>query len=180
MGDPAVKLAPSTVEEFLVWEGEQPDRHEFVKGEVRAMVGATVLHERVVRRLLSLLSAHLDGTPCEVFTSNVKLQVGKDLYYPDVKVSCDKRDKEPAALLIEHPVLLIEVLSPSTEDYDRGEKFEAYRAIGELTEVVFVDMKARTLVLRQRASGDWRETVAPSVELKSIDYRLDIETLLQS
>jgi len=145
-----------TVEEFLVWESGQPDRHEFVKGEVRAMVGATVLHERVVRRLLSLLSAHLDGTPCEVFTSNVKLQVGKDLYYPDVKVSCDKRDKEPAALLIEHPVLLIEgagcdlsrvrVDSDGCQPFGRGDVAQM-RAEGRLVD-------RQVLVERQQNGGN--------------------------
>ena len=128
-------------QEYLAWEAEQIDKHEYVAGEVFGMVGARQEHVIVTLNLGSALREHLRGTPCRPLIADMKLNVPAmdAFYYPDVMVTCDSADKL-AELYIEHPKLIIEVLSDSTAAYDRGAKFAAYRNIESLEEYVLVDV----------------------------------------
>ena len=144
-------------QEYLAWEAEQIDKHEYVAGEVFAMMGARRVHVIVMGNIFAGLREHLRGTPCQAFVTDMKLNVQAmdAFYYPDVMVTCDDADKV-ADLYIEHPKLIIEVLSDSTSAYDRGVKFAAYRKIESLEEYVLVDIDRKGVEsFRRQPDGLW-------------------------
>lgn len=132
-----------TLAAFVAWENAQTERHEAHRGEVFAMVGARRSHGRVVSNLNRRLAETLDGTPCQVFTENMKVQIGDDaILYPDVLVTCDKADLA-TDMVFRAPVLVIEVLSPRTQGDDRGQKFVLYRRLASLQEHIRIDPETR-------------------------------------
>ena len=142
------------LEAFLDWENRQPARHEFYRGEVFAMVGARRVHGIVALNVATALKSRLKGKPCMVFIENMKLRVADDaLFYPDVFVTCDARDLR-TEMVFEHPTLIVEVLSESTQACDRGAKFAAYRSLASLREYLLIDPDLRTVELfRRNAAG---------------------------
>lgn len=155
MGE-AQPAAPLNREAYLSWEAEQPEKHEYLAGEVFAMVGVRREHAVVTLTLGSQLRSHLKGTPCQAFVADMKLfvEAAEAYFYPDVMVTCDERDRR-AELAIEHPVLVVEVLSDSTAAYDRGAKFAAYRKLPSLQEYLLVDVDQRRLELYRREADHW-------------------------
>ncbi len=140
MGVPSEKL---TLSAFLEWENAQRTRNEFHRGEVFAMVGARRSHGRVVANLAHALMSALDGSPCQVFHEGMKVRVADDaILYPDVFVTCDAADLR-TEMLFTAPTLVIEVLSPSTEEDDRSGKFALYRRPTSLNEDVLVNPETR-------------------------------------
>ena len=143
-----------SLEAYLAWENEQPDRNEFYRGEVFAMVGARRVHGRVVINLARRLSEALDGSPCQVFAEGMKLQIAEDaIFYPDIFVTCDKADLA-TEMIFRSPTLVIEVLSPSTQAYDRSQKFALYRRLASLQEYILVDPETRRIEGFRREPGD--------------------------
>jgi Uma2 family endonuclease len=126
--------------EYLAWEEKQPFRHEYLNGEVYAMTGGTLPHNSIALNLAAALKNRLRGTGCRVFINDVKVQVSTKgpYFYPDVVVGCNREDFQ-SKKLISHPRLIIEVLSPGTEGYDRGEKFQRYRQMPSLQEYIIID-----------------------------------------
>jgi Uma2 family endonuclease len=129
-----------TPQEYLQWEDAQPLRYEYLHGEVVAITGGTIPHNQVAVNLAAVLKAHLRGKGCKVLTSDAKVAVSEQgpFHYADVTVTCDERDKT-ARQFIRYPCLVAEVLSPSTEAVDRGEKFRQYRRIETLREYLLID-----------------------------------------
>ena len=181
MGNAAVDV-PMTAEQFLAWDGEQPERWEFVGGEVFAMTGATVRHAAVTGNLYMALRQHLRGSPCRTIANEVKLRVQASdaYYYPDVMVTCSAADaQEP--LIQREPLLLIEVLSKSTASYDRGAKFAAYRSLPSLREYLLIDPASRRCDLyRLGAEGFWvlrPFEAGQAVALESVAMTLSAQAL---
>ncbi len=145
-----------TLGDFLAWENEQTGKHEFHRGEVFAMVGAKRIHGRVVNNLVREVGLFLKATPCQVFHEGMKLQVGDDtVLYPDLFVTCDKADLA-TDLVFRAPKLVIEVLSPSTQGYDRSQKFALYRQLVSLQEYILIDPDTRRVEgFRRGADGFW-------------------------
>jgi Uma2 family endonuclease len=145
-----------TLEAYLAWENEQPEKHEFHQGEVFAMVGARRAHGRVVLNIARHLSNQLHGSPCQVFIEGMKVQIGEDtVLYPDVFVTCDKADLA-TDMIFRAPTLVVEVLSPSTQAYDRSAKFALYRRITALQEYILVDPETRRVeAFRREADDRW-------------------------
>lgn len=141
MGLPAAKRAMN-LDEFLAWEAQQPERWEFVDGEAFAMAGGTDVHNTICLNTAFALRSALAGTRCSVFMTDVRLRLAADdsLFYPDVFVSCADADRARRQVK-EDPALIAEVLSPSTEAYDRGRKFEAYRRFPGLRTVLFLSQE---------------------------------------
>jgi Uma2 family endonuclease len=140
MGTPATKL---TLAEYLEWENAQPDKNEFVRGEVFAMVGARRAHGAIVINLVRSIASHLAGSPCRVFCEGMKVQIAGDaILYPDVFVTCDAADLRTDQIF-RSPLAVIEVLSPSTHVYDRSIKFALYRRLASLREYVLIDPESR-------------------------------------
>ncbi|MBC7942645.1 MAG: Uma2 family endonuclease [Chitinophagaceae bacterium] len=161
-----------TLEAYLAWENEQPEKHEFHRGEVYAMVGARRAHGRVVANLIRHLGNQLAGTPCQAFSDGMKVQVGDDtVLYPDVFVTCDKVDLA-TDLIFRSPTLVIEVLSPTTQSYDRSHKFALYRRIPVLLEYILVDPDTRRIEgFRRGADGLWvlhDMSEAPAMQAASV------------
>jgi Uma2 family endonuclease len=143
--------------EFLVWEESQVEKHEFVEGEVFAMTGARQDHVVVSLNIASALKQRLRGTPCRSYMADMKLKVeaADAFFYPDVMVSCHPDDRK-SEQFISHPTLIVEVLSDSTADYDRGGKFVAYRKLESLQEYLIVDIDNRRVeCFRRTADNDW-------------------------
>ena len=144
-------------QDYLAWEERQEQKHEFIKGEIFAMGGARREHVVVSLNIASLLKQHLRGIPCQAYIADMKLRVEQEdaFYYPDVMVSCDKNDQK-ADQYLSNPILIVEVLSDSTEAYDRGAKFAAYRQLASLKEYILVDIANRRLDCFRRAdNNDW-------------------------
>ncbi len=144
-------------EAFLEWEELQEDKYEFIQGEVFAMGGARREHVVVAGNMFATLKHNLKGKPCQTYISDMKLRVEQvdAFFYPDVMVSCDKEDHK-AEQFLSNPSLIIEVLSDSTEAFDRGKKFAAYRQIKSLKEYVLIDIKAKRIdCFRRTAENDW-------------------------
>ena len=140
--------------EYLAWESTQEMRHEYIDGEVVAMAGGTRNHNRVSFNFSKILDDALGDRQCEVYIADVKVQVepSRKYFYPDVVVTCDDRDRDPQ--LVSFPCLIIEVLSPSTEAYDRGFKFSQYRKFASLQEYVLVQAEQPIIEIFQRSQDD--------------------------
>lgn len=140
MSQPAVKYI--TPAEYLAFEREVEDRHEYYKGEIYLMSGASFKHNVIEDNIRVLIGSYLKGKKCRSFGSNLRVHVPKNtLYtYPDILIICDEPkfvDGQFDTLL--NPVVLIEILSPSTGNYDRGVKFDLYRDIETLKEYILID-----------------------------------------
>jgi Uma2 family endonuclease len=148
---------------YLAWEATQSERHEYFQGEVFAMAGGTENHNTVALNAAVALRSHLKGTPCQVFISDIRVQVAAvDAYfYPDVVVRCQpKTASSGKAVSTDAPVLIVEVLSDSTATWDRGGKFAAYRQLPSLQEYVLIDPQARTVELYRRNAAQRFELYA--------------------
>lgn len=141
------------IDEFIAWENQQSGRHEFFRGEIFAMVGARRVHGIVAGNLFAALKNTLKGTPCRAFMESMKLQIADDsIFYPDVFVTCDAADLM-TEYVFRSPVLIAEILSESTQAFDRGVKFAAYRRIPSLKEYVLIDPDLKTVEVFRRG-GD--------------------------
>jgi Uma2 family endonuclease len=130
-----------TPEEYLALEELADTKSEYYKGQIFAMSGGSINHNRIGSNVNALLNVGLENTPCEAFNSDLRIYIkAHDLFtYPDVSVLCG----EPAFYnnrtdSITNPVVIVEVLSPSTKDYDRGQKFEFYRSLPSLQDYVVI------------------------------------------
>jgi len=140
-----------TPAEYLTWEEQQEFRHEYVDGEVYAMTGGTLNHSAIAGNFHNILKNHLRGSGCKVFNSDAKVQIleSNSYLYPDVSVTCDERDRR-ATKFISYPCLIVEVLSPTTEAYDRGDKFALYRRSDTLQDYMLVSTTTMRVDLYQR------------------------------
>lgn len=173
-----------TPQEYLDWEEQQPIKYEYINGEVYAMTGGTLAHNSIALNLASNLKTHVRGKGCKVFMADAKLGVSEKgpFHYPDVMVTCDERDKN-AKKVIYHPSIIVEVLSPSTESFDRGKKFQQYRRISSLKEYVLISTEQITVeVFRLNDRGIWELYTYMEGEemyLNSVDFCCAIELLYE-
>jgi Uma2 family endonuclease len=173
------KLTPA---EYFAWEEQQHCRHEYINGEVYAMSGGSQNHSRIALKFGALLDNHLLDRPCRVFNSDCRVNIldTEDYIYPDASVSCDLRDTTTDQY-ITYPCLIVEVLSDSTEAYDRGKKFVRYRQNPELRDYVLVSSQEIAIDLyRKGDDGRWEILnyhAGETVELRSIDLSFPIEQI---
>jgi Uma2 family endonuclease len=150
--------APIALFDYLAREDASEVRHEYVGGEVHAMVGGTLRHNRIAGNIYLLLSERLVGTPCQVFMEGVKLhvQVADCVYYPDVLVYCGSSVADDTKVL-QDAALVVEVLSDSTMETDRREKLAAYRRLPGLRAYWIVSQTEHHVQVHARdATGQWR------------------------
>lgn len=157
-----------SAEDYLAWEAAQPDKHEYVAGEAFAMGGASRLHVTVSGNIFNEISNQTEGSPCRTYMADMKVRVeaAAAFFYPDVLVTCDEADRR-AEQFMTAPTLVVEVLSPSTAGYDRGEKFAAYRRLPSLQQYVLVDPEQRRVESYVRTGeGQWLfQEIAPEMPL---------------
>jgi Uma2 family endonuclease len=141
-------------DDYLAAEAQAEIKHEYHDGEVFAMAGVSEEHNLISGSLYTLLRAHLRGSSCKTFFADMKVRIesANRFYYPDLLVTCDLRDRE-TRYYKKHPKLIIEILSNSTEAFDRGAKFHHYRALESLQEYVLVNQD-HTEVEIYRRMGD--------------------------
>lgn len=141
--------------EYLEWERDQTERHEYWEGEIFAMAGGTPRHAALAARVARSLGAQLPAG-CEVYSSDLQLGVATDKYvYADVTVVCGKPEvRTGTSDVIENPKVVVEVLSTNTEQYDRGAKWDAYQDLASLTDYVLVSQKSPQIEHFSRAKDD--------------------------
>lgn len=166
-------------EDYLQGEQSSPIKHEYRDGEVYAMAGASNTHVIIAGNMFAMLRNKLRGSGCQAYISDTKAQIESInvYYYPDVIVSCDQRDRAFDNFL-RYPCLIIEVLSPSTEAFDRGDKFADYRQLESLQEYVLVSQTRKNVeCFRRNSEGQWvlyPYGAEDSIHLASIDFRCAI------
>jgi Uma2 family endonuclease len=168
--------------EYLAAEAASTTKHEWLRGEVFAMAGGTPEHAALAMAIGGELRAALRDRPCRVFSADARIRVLATglATYPDVTVVCGRLETDPDdASAITNPVLLVEILSDSTEGYDRGEKFAHYRRIPSLREYVLVAQRGRRIEVYQRNdAGRWElydAGTGETVELASIGCTLAVD-----
>ncbi|NEP63534.1 MAG: Uma2 family endonuclease [Symploca sp. SIO2G7] len=165
-----------SVDDYLRLEAASSIKHEYIDGRVYAMAGANDGHVTIALNLASMLRAHVRGTGCRAYMSDMKARVEalNRFFYPDVMVTCDPRAQE-TDMYKRFPKLIVEVLSKSTEAFDRGDKFAAYRALESLQEYVLINTHCqRVETFRWNEAGLWVLQFYTSADktfhLKSIDF----------
>ena len=169
-----------TPHEYLARERKSVQKHEYFRGGVFAMAGASTNHNRLVRNVLTQLDSQLRGTDCEVFPSDLRLRCPAGLFtYPDLQVGCGPPDYfDDHQDTVTNPRLIVEVLSKSTERYDRGQKFEFYRDIVSLAEYVLVSYREHLIERFVRQAHGWLLSEAKgsgaTIELAAISCTLQL------
>lgn len=174
------KLVPILIDDYLRIEEMSEVRHEYVQGVIQAMVGGSARHNLITSSVMSLLRAHLRDRPCYVFMSDMKVRIGEVFYYPDVMVVCGQL--EPTALYQTQPVLLVEVLSDSTEAKDRLEKLVAYQSLPSVKEYLLVAQDKVSADLYRRVGETWQVEnlgYGDRVAFESVELSVPIETLYE-
>ncbi len=137
-----------SVEEYLAIDNASDVRFEYVRGQLRMLIAGSRNHALIAHNLHGLLHEHLHGTPCAAYTSDMRVQVARDLYYyPDVTVSCDENEEDNA---LYSPRVVFEVLSPGTEAIDRTEKLEAYRELLSIEDYILVSSERQAVEVHHR------------------------------
>ncbi len=181
MGAPA-HLHGYTFREYLDLEAASNVKHEFLDGEIYAMAGGTPRHAALTLAVGGALLAQLRGGPCRAFSSDLRIRVRETglATYPDVAVVCGPLEPDPdSEATVTNPKVIVEVLSPSTKDYDLGEKFEHYRKIPALEAVLYVWQTEARIESRTRApDGTWaaREwSAGDTVAVNAIGCKLSVD-----
>jgi len=170
-----------TEAEYLEMERASEIKHEYHQGEIYAMAGASEAHNLIALNTSASLHGQLRQSPCRTYQSDMRVKVSAaSLYtYPDVTVVCDDPQFEDDGVdTLLNPTLIVEVLSPSTERYDRGKKFQQYRMLPPLQEYVLISQDAARIERYLRVNEQWVLTDAvgleAEIELESINCRLKL------
>lgn len=169
-------------DEFLAWERTQVERHAYIRGEVFAMAGGSPRHSRISARVIARLDAGLTGKPCDVHTSDLRLGVGNQFVYADAVVVCRPTQLRPQTNdVVINPTVVVEVLSKSTEAYDRGDKQAGYLGLASLAHFMLVSQREqRVEVYTRQADGSFRFTVhgpGSVIELDRLGVTLAVDEL---
>jgi Uma2 family endonuclease len=185
VNEPAVAYSKQkmSIEEYLEMENASTEKHEYYKGEIFDMSGAKMPHNRISSNLLIALGSKLKGKKCQPYGSDARIHIESNTLftYPDISIICGEvitLNNDDYNVL--NPTVIIEVLSKSTKNYDRGEKFKLYRDIATLKEYILVDPESTDIeIFRLNENGHWEleeyKSLTDTVIIKSID-----ETVLVS
>jgi len=189
MAGAAVNIKKYTVEEYLVLDSKSESKLEFFDGKIIEMPGGTTLHNQIAARIIAALVNLLDQVEKEyiVYSSDMKIHIPafNHFVYPDAVVVCEKPEFwEGRKDVIINPVLVVEILSPSTEQYDRGSKFFEYRTLPSFKEYLLVSQEIPRITSFYREKVDtWKETEAEGIEarlpIRSLDCELSLEQIFK-
>lgn len=166
-----------TYEEYVASERTSEVKHEYVAGELFAMSGAKRAHNHISANIIASLVAQLRDRPCVVYTSDMRVRTRDDVgAYPDVTALCGPAELDAGEDELLNPALIVEVLSDSTERYDRGEKFEHYQTIPSFREYVLASSsRARIEVFTRQDDGSWLlRSYAPGEVAKLSSLRVEV------
>ena len=172
------RMPTMSVAEYFELEEKHPDtRYEYLDGYVYMMSGGTANHATISGNIYAMLRSLLRGGPCRVYNSDMKVRVSEKRYFhPDVTVTCDSRDRGTADL-IQSPRLVVEVLSPSTQAYDRGRKLQYYLACPSIEEYLLVDARSMRIEIYRKEQTKWIYDAFEAddeVELTSLGIRFPV------
>ena len=167
--------------DYLALEAISNVKHEYLDGQIYGMAGGTPEHAALKAAVTGLVFAQIRGGRCRAHDSDLRVRVLSTglATYPDVTIVCGQRERDPEDdNAVTNPTLIVEVLSRSTEDYDRGDKFEHYQRIASLQQYVLVSDRRREIEVWTREAGDtWTQSIAHEgepVSLASIGAMLDV------
>ena len=174
-----------TIAEYLEMEKASPVKHEFFRGEIFAMAGAGNRHIVIAKNLSGELYIALKGQPCQPYGSDMRIHIPENTLftYPDISIICGdfipSPEDEDTVIL---PVALIEILSPSTKNYDRGGKFKLYRDIPSLKEYILIDSESVNIeVFRLNTGRHWEleeyKTLAETLTINAIDVSITLRDI---
>jgi Uma2 family endonuclease len=183
MGAPAINYL--TPQEYLEMERESPTKHMYLDGEIVAMSGASLAHNDIAANLLRDIGSFLKGKPCKIRPSDLRISVpsANSYTYPDATIICGKPEMTDNKFdTATNPAVIFEILSGSTKEYDRGNKFLYYQRIPSLKEYILIDSFKKYAVIYTRQSPDlWKiETFEDNnsiLPIKTIDYKLSFDDL---
>jgi Uma2 family endonuclease len=176
--EPAIAYSKQkyTIEEYLEMENAATEKHEYYQGEIFAMSGAKIQHNIVTTNILVGLTNRLEGKPCQPYNSETRIHIEKNTLftYPDISVICgDPETRNDDEMNVLNPTIIFEVLSPSTRNYNRGDKFKLYRDLPTLKEYVLVEPEM--IVVENwfiNPAGNWELR-----EYKNIDDALTLQSI---
>lgn len=176
-----------SIEEFIEMENEATEKHEYFQGEVFAMAGASDNHNEIFSSLFGELSVQLKGKPCRPYGSDKRMYIPENTLftYPDISIYCSKSVPfGKGGMTFVEPTVLIEILSESTKNYDRGGKFKLYRDIPTLVEYVLVDSQAISVeVFRLNTAKHWEleeyKTLEKNLYITSLDVSISLHDIYQ-
>jgi Uma2 family endonuclease len=169
--------------QYLTVDDGSPVKHEFLDGMILAMAGGTPEHAALAAAVTHSLMRQLEGKKCRVYSEALRIRVRATGFagYPDVSVVCGKLDVDPDdANTATNPAVVVEILSPSTAEYDRGEKLRQYQQIPALRHAVLIAHDAQRIEVWSREGGEWRVSVAGAGErapLGAIDCLLEVDSI---
>jgi Uma2 family endonuclease len=171
-----------TVDEYFYVETTSDIKHEYFDGEIFAMAGGSRDHDRISRNVLTFFDRALSGSRCEAFTGNMRIRTPSGLYtYPDVSIVCGAPDfvRIQGTDTIGNPVVVVEVLSESTGDYDRGQKFDLYRSISALRDYLLIeqatfDVEHRKVTAAGGCTSERVTSLDQAIRLSGVDLELPL------
>ena len=181
----AIHIPRYTLDEYLAMEPEGEVRHEYINGEIFAMVVSSLPHNIIVMNLGTAIRPHLRGTACRVVANDRKVLIApaQRVYYPDLLVSCGKAEHSIDVYTETQPVLIVEVLSKSTARIDRQQKRLDYQMLDSLQDYVLVAQTERLVeVYSRQAAEHWTQTVYRDddrIELPSIELSLPMAVIYE-
>jgi|SRR5215213_6034834 len=187
--EPAVSYSNKkyTIEEYLEMEEASQEKHEYYQGEIFAISGPKVKHNIIAMNTSTLFVNKLKGKPCQPFNSDQRIHIEKNslFTYPDISIVCgdiETRNNDDWNVL--NPTVIVEILSPSTRDYDHGQKFKLYRDITSLKEYVLIDSESINVeIFFLNDHGNWElieyKTIEDSFTLNSIQVKLELKEIYE-
>ena len=173
-----------TPEAYLAWERKSDTKHEYLRGKIIAVSGASHAHSLIVTNISGELYIQLKDGICEVHTNDIRVRTSPEIsyFYPDILVVCgEPRFEDNTFDTLLNPIVLVEVLSPSTQAYDRGEKFKHYQQLTSLREYILVSQDEVGVERYHRQGTEWQPTEFRSLEdvlsLTSIDCELSLDDI---
>ena len=169
-----------SLDEFLAWEREQPECHEYFDGVICMMTGGSLDHSTIASKLWSVLDSKLRGTGCRPFRGDAKVIANNGLRYPDLSVTCSPVTGGDD--IVPEPVIVVEILSPSTEREDRGRKKFDYFATPSIRQYVIVEQDERRVELYTRTETAWIDEIITGdavLNLVAIGVEIDLDTIYE-
>ncbi|MGJ7030836.1 Uma2 family endonuclease [Niabella hirudinis] len=184
---PAYQKAFYTIPEYLKIEKSSLEKHEYYRGEIFSMAGAGARHNVIFSNIMGQLYIQLQGKPFRPFGSDMRIHIPENTLftYPDISIICNDIISSPEDEdTIIQPTALIEILSRSTRNYDRGSKFKLYRDIPALKEYILIDSESINIeVFRVNASGHWEleeyKTQNETLLIKAVDITIAIHEIYE-
>jgi Uma2 family endonuclease len=171
---------PYSITDYLANEQISECKHEYLDGQIYAMAGASKNHQRIIVNIGSIFSSHLKNTPCDTFTSDIKVKIGDlAVFYPDVIVACEQ--ESASDYYTEQPLIIVEVLSKSTRRVDETSKRRLYQTLLSLQEYVLIEQDIVDIEICRRSQG-WQPEhyfMGDEVTFAAIDLTVSVNEIYE-